>query len=468
MRGFGANGGNPAAPQRAADRTLLGIRLTPHRPGAIHSALMHGFSYRNGSLHCENVELAELAREHGTPLYVYSASTITDHYRRLDAAMRGADHEVAYAVKANSNLSVLRLLAAEGASFDIVSAGELFRVIKAGGDPARCTFAGVGKTRDEIIYALEHGIYSFNVESEAELRHLNDIAGELGTTAPAAVRVNPNVDAKTHKYISTGKSENKFGVDFDQIEPLYAAARAEMPHIRMRGLQMHIGSQLTSLDPFREAVEKVAPLAARLKAAHGIEFWSIGGGIGIIYQESLAAGSVDWWENQPLDSRPLTLARYGGELVPLLRETGLKILLEPGRAIVGNAGVLVTRCIYEKHGSAKTFRIVDAGMGDLIRPALYEGHHEIVPLAEPRTSARVKMDIVGPICESGDFFCQDRELPEIRQGDLIALMSAGAYGFVMASNYNSRPFPAEVLVEGDAATLVRKRQTFDDLIAGEL
>lgn len=429
---------------------------------------MHGFSYQNGSLHCDDVELASLADAHGTPLYVYSASTIVDHYRRLDAAMAGVSHEVAYAVKANSNLSVLRLLAAEGASFDIVSAGELYRVIKAGGDPSRCTFAGVGKTREEIIYAIEQGIYSFNVESEAELRHLNTIAGELGVVAPAAVRVNPNVDAKTHKYISTGKSENKFGVDFDAIEPLYATAAAEMPHIRMRGLQMHIGSQLTSLAPFREAVEKVAPLAARLKAAHGIEFWSIGGGIGIIYQESLVSGSVDWWENQPLDARPLTLAQYGAELVPLLKNVDLKILLEPGRAIVGNAGVLITRCLYEKNGTAKTFRIVDAGMGDLIRPALYEGHHEIVPLTEPASSERVKMDIVGPICESGDFFCQDRELPDIREGDLIALMSAGAYGFVMASNYNSRPLPAEVLVEGGTATLVRKRQTFEDLIAGEL
>ena len=429
---------------------------------------MHGFSYKYGSLHCEDVELASLAENHGTPLYVYSASTIVDHYRRLDAAMDGVAHEVAYAVKANSNLSVLRLLVAEGASFDIVSAGELYRVIKAGGDPAHCTFAGVGKTREEIIYALEQGIYSFNVESEAELRHLNAIAGELGVVAPAAVRVNPNVDAKTHKYISTGKSENKFGVDFGQIESLYDAAAAEMPHIRMRGLQMHIGSQLTSLAPFREAVEKVAPLASTLKKKHGIEFWSIGGGIGIIYQDSLLSGSVDWWESQPIGERPLTLARYGEELVPLLRDLGLKILLEPGRAIVGNAGVLITRCLYEKPGSAKAFRIVDAGMGELIRPALYEGHHEIIPLNEPSTADRVKIDVVGPICESGDFFCQDRELPDIREGDLIALMSAGAYGFVMASNYNSRPLPAEVLVEGKTATLVRKRQTFQDLVAGEL
>jgi len=429
---------------------------------------MHGFSYQNGTLHCENVDLGQLAEEYGTPLYVYSAGTILDHYRRLDAALAEVDHEVAYAVKANSNLSVLRLLSNEGAGFDIVSGGELFRVIKAGGDPAHCTFAGVGKTRDEIVYALEQGIYSFNVESAEELRYLNQVAGELGVIAPAAVRVNPNVDAKTHKYISTGKSENKFGVDFGAIEDLYARAAAELPHVRMRGLQMHIGSQLTSISPFIEAVEKVAPLAKSLKEKHGIEFWSIGGGIGIIYQDSLRSGSVDWWAAQPEADRPLTIERYGSELVPRLKDLGLKILLEPGRYIVGNAGVLVTRCLYEKKGSAKTFKIVDAGMNDLIRPALYEGHHEIVPLNEPKNATRVNVDVVGPICESGDFFCQDRELPDFQPGDAIALMSAGAYGFVMASNYNSRPLPAEILVEGGTATVIRKRQSLDDLIEGEL
>jgi len=429
---------------------------------------MHGFAYQNGSLHCEQVDLAALANEHGTPLYVYSGSTILDHYKRLDAALDGIDHEVAYAVKANSNLSVLRLLANEGAGFDIVSGGELFRVIKAGGDPAKCTFAGVGKTREEIVYALEKGIYSFNVESEEELRYLNQVAGELGVIAPAAVRVNPNVDAKTHKYISTGKSENKFGVDFERIEGLYERAAAELPHIRLRGLQMHIGSQLTSIAPFIEAVEKVAPMAARLKELHGIEFWSIGGGVGIIYKGSLESGAEDWWTSQSDEERPLTIDQYGKEMVPRLRDLGLKILLEPGRLIVGNAGVLLTRCLYEKKGSAKTFKIVDAGMGDLIRPALYEGHHEIVPLKDSTAAQKVVMDVVGPICESGDFFCQNRELPDFQPGDTVALMSAGAYGFVMASNYNSRPLPAEILVEGDKATVVRKRQTLEDLVAGEL
>ncbi len=429
---------------------------------------MHGFSYKNGSLSCEDIQLSDLAEEHGTPLYVYSAGTIVDHFQRLDKAMEGVEHEVAYAVKANSNLSVLRLLATHGAGFDIVSGGELYRVIKAGGDPAHCTFAGVGKTREEIVYALEQGIYSFNVESEEELRYLDQVAGELKVIAPAAVRVNPNVDAKTHKYISTGKSENKFGVDFGAISDLYARAAAELPNIRLRGLQMHIGSQLTSIAPFIEAVEKVIPLVLDLKAKHGIEFWSIGGGIGIIYKDSLESGSVDWWTAQPEEERPLTIERYGKELVPRLKDLGLKILLEPGRYIVGNAGVLITKCLYEKKGSAKTFKIVDAGMNDLIRPALYEGHHEIVPLNEPASSERVKVDVVGPICESGDFFCQDRELPDFNPGDHIALMSAGAYGFAMASNYNSRPLPAEILVEGDTATVIRKRQTLEDIIEGEL
>lgn len=428
---------------------------------------MHGFAYKNGSLHCEGVELQTLANEHGTPLYVYSAGTIRDHFTRLDRAMDGVEHEVAFAVKANSNLSVLRLLADLGAGFDIVSGGELFRVIKAGGDPAKCTFAGVGKTREEIEYALKQGIYSFNVESEEELRYLNQVAGELGLTAPAAVRVNPNVDAKTHKYISTGKSENKFGVDFEAIPALYARAAAELPHIHLRGLQMHIGSQLTSLQPFIEAVEKVAPLALALKEKHGIEFWSIGGGIGIVYHDSLAAGDVDWWETKSAQDRPLTLPQYGEALVPRLRDLGLKILLEPGRAIVGNAGVLLTRCLYEKKGTAKTFKIVDAGMNDLIRPALYEGHHEIVPLREPGPERR-KVDVVGPICESGDFFCQDRELPDFQPGETVALMSAGAYGFVMASNYNTRPLPAEILVDGSTATIVRRRQSLEDLVAAEL
>lgn len=428
---------------------------------------MHAFTYINGQLHCENVALQGLADAHGTPLYVYSGNTILDHYHRLDRALGGLDHAIAYAVKANSNLSVLRLLAQAGAWFDIVSAGELFRVIKAGGNPSHCTFAGVGKTRDEIIYALQNNIYCFNVESAAELAYLNEVAEELGVIAPAAVRVNPNVDAKTHKYISTGKSENKFGIDFEAIEALYDQAAREWPHVRMRGLQMHIGSQLTSIAPFVEAVKKVKPLAQLLKERHQIEFWSIGGGIGIVYHDSLASGHASWWANHDPDSKPLSIDEYGAAVVPLLEDLGLKILMEPGRYIVGNAGVLLTRCLYEKKGNAKTFKIVDAGMNDLIRPALYEGHHEIATLQE-NNSTPVKADVVGPICESGDFFCQDRVMPDFKPGDVIALLSAGAYGFVMASNYNTRPLPAEILVDGSEAVVARKRQTLDDLIAGEI
>lgn len=429
---------------------------------------MHGFSYKNGSLYCEDVELAALAAEHGTPLYVYSAATILGHYHRLDTALAGLHHEVAYAVKANSNLAVLRLLAGAGAGFDIVSGGELFRVIRAGGDPGHCTFAGVGKTRDEIRYALQQGIYSFNVESEEELRYLDQVAGGMGLIAPVAVRVNPNVDAHTHKYISTGKSENKFGVDAGMIPGLYERAARELPNIRLRGLQMHIGSQLTSITPFIEAVEKITPLVRQLKQRHGIEFWSIGGGIGIVYQNSLESGSADWWQQQPAEQGPLTIGRYGAELAPRLADLGLKILVEPGRLIVGNAGVLLTRCLYQKKGAARIFKIVDAGMNDLIRPALYQGHHEIVALRQAANDATVIADVVGPICESGDFFCQDRELPDFQPGDCVALMSAGAYGFAMASNYNSRPLPAEVLVDGAAATVVRQRQSLEDLIAGEI
>ena len=376
------------------------------------------------------------------------------------------DCHVCYATKANSNLAVLHLLAKEGAGFDIVSGGELFRVEKAGGNLGKCTFAGVGKTRREIETGLKKGLYSFNAESEAEVAFINQIAGELGLVAPIALRVNPNVDAKTHKYISTGKSENKFGIDFSSIREAYERAAA-LPNVKIRGLQMHIGSQLTTVDPFVEAVEKVIPFVHELKSLYGIEFFSIGGGIGIAYEDSLASGRSDWWIER--SETPLTVEEYAGRLVPLLKPLGLRIILEPGRFMVGNAGVLLTEVLYEKRGTAKTFKIVDAAMNDLIRPALYEGHHEIAPLKEPAANdAREIVDIVGPVCESGDFFAQDREIPLIGTGERLALLSAGAYGFVMASNYNSRPLPAEILVSGTEAKVVRKRQTLDDLIAGEV
>lgn len=427
---------------------------------------MHSFHYLNSSLHCEDVDLAQLADTHGTPAYVYSANTIRDHYRKLDQALVGLDHGIEYAVKANSNLSVLKLLVDEGSGFDIVSGGELRRVIEAGGDAGKCTFAGVGKTRDEIEYALREQIYCFNAESEEEVAFINQVAGEMGVKAPVAFRVNPNVDAKTHKYISTGKAENKFGVDFEVIEDAYARAAA-LPHVTIKGLQMHIGSQLTSLQPFVEAVEKVTPVAVKFKEVYGVEFFSIGGGVGIVYDPALESGKPEWWAAQDEDTKPLTIEKYAQGVMPVLKRSGLKILLEPGRYIVGNAGVLLTRCLYEKKGAAKTFRIVDAGMNDLIRPALYEGHHDIAPLREPSSETVTAVDVVGPVCETGDFFCQDRELPDFAPGEAIALLSAGAYGFAMASNYNSRVFPVEILVDGADAKVIRPRQTIDDILASE-
>jgi len=427
---------------------------------------MHDFHYHDGTLHCEGVNLADLAIQHGTPLYVYSANTIQDHYRRLSSALNDLDHHIAFAVKANSNLSILKLLNDEGADFDIVSGGELFRVIKAGGTAEKCTFAGVGKTREEIEYSLNEGIYCFNVESEAELRFINQISSERNEIAPVAIRVNPNVDAKTHKYISTGKSENKFGIDFEFIEGLYETAAMELNNLELRGLQMHIGSQLSEVKPFVEAVQRVAPLAKKLKQKHDIKFFSIGGGIGIVYEDALASGNESWWKERGTNGTPLTIEEYASRLIPILKPLELKIMLEPGRLIVGNAGALLSKILYKKNGTAKTFAIADAGMGDLIRPALYQGHHEIVPIQNTSSQSET-IDIVGPICESGDFFAQDQELPKLEEGEMIAILSSGAYGFVMASNYNSRTLPAEVLVSDKNHKLIRKRQTYEDLINGE-
>ena len=425
---------------------------------------MHSFAYKNGTLYCENVNLQELADKESTPLYVYSKQTILNHFHRLREALAPLNAEVAYAVKACSNIAILNLMARNGAGFDIVSGGELFRVLKAGGDPSKCTYAGVGKTEQEIRYALAQGIYCFNVESEAELRAINAIAASMGVKAPVAVRVNPNVEVGTHKYITTGKAENKFGVDFERIESLYEMAARELPNLHLKGLQMHIGSQLTQAKPFLEAVRKVAPLAASLKEKHGIEFFSIGGGIGIVYQGTLDSGVQEWWNE---DCAQLTLSTYAQAVVPTLQPLGLHIIVEPGRLIVGNAGALITRCLYEKNGKAKTFKIVDAGMNDLIRPALYQGYHEIIPVREHPSGSCVTADVVGPICESGDFLAQNRDMPDVRQGELLAVLSAGAYGFSMSSNYNSRPMAEEVLVDGDQWNVSRSRQSWEDLIRGE-
>jgi diaminopimelate decarboxylase len=427
---------------------------------------MHSFHYRHGELCCEEVSLKEAADEFGTPLYVYSAATILDHYRRLDAALAPLDHLICYAVKANSNGAILKLLAEAGAGFDIVSGGELFRVLKAGGAATKCTFAGVGKSRDEIEYALDEGVFSFNVESEAELEWIDRIAGGKSVRAPIAVRVNPDVDAGTHRYVSTGRSENKFGIALDRIAAVYEKA-AKLPNIRVRGVQMHIGSQITAAAPFAEAIAKVTSLIGELKQKHGLEFFSIGGGMGIIYRRALESGSGKWWHDHGGEESAFTVADYAAAIVPPLREIGLPVLLEPGRFLVGNAGVLLTRVRYIKETASKKFIIVDAGMNDLIRPALYQSYHEIVPVGEPTETQRAIVDVVGPVCESGDFFAQDRELPSLNEGDVVALMSTGAYGFAMASNYNSRPLPAEVLVEGDRSTLIRRRQTAEDLVREE-
>jgi diaminopimelate decarboxylase len=437
---------------------------------------MHSFHYRDGHLYCEDVDLNRVAEEFGTPTYVYSAKTILDHYTRLDAALAPLDHLICYAVKANSNRAILNLLLRAGAGFDIVSGGELFRVLAAGADPARCTFAGVGKSSDEIEYALQRGVYSFNVESEAELDSIERIARANKMRAPIALRVNPDVDPHTHHYISTGSQENKFGIALDQVRTVYERA-ARLSNIEIIGVQMHIGSQIIEAKPFASAIEKVTPLVRDLKSKYAIKFFSIGGGMGIIYRRALESGSGKWWHDHGSERSAFSVRDYADAIVPPLHDLGIRILVEPGRFLIGNAGVLLTRVRYLKQTGRKKFVIVNAGMNDLIRPALYQSYHEIVPCrvsvsdADPiqsKSKSLERIDIVGPVCESGDFFALDREMPEVREGDLLAIMSAGAYGFVMASNYNSRPLPAEALVRGDKFALIRKRQTWEDLVRGEV
>lgn len=427
---------------------------------------MHHFRRRDSQLFCESVDLATLAATHGTPLYVYSAATMADNYRRLAAGLAGLDLRICYACKANSNLAVLRHFANLGAAFDLVSGGELRRVIAAGGRAQDSVFAGVGKSEAEMAAGLEAGVFAFHVESEPELERLNAVAGRLGRRAPIAIRVNPNVDAKTHAKITTGKSENKFGIPLQNAAAAYAAA-ARLPNIEIRGVQMHIGSQLTTVAPFVEAVEKVAPFVAELKGRHGISYWSIGGGLGVIYRDALASGEAAWWDAQPAAARPLTPEAYGAALRPLLAPLGLRILLEPGRFLTGNAGVLLSRVEYVKRGAAKNFVILDAAMNDLVRPAMYDAYHEVVPLRLDPARPAMTADLVGPVCETGDCFATDRVLPEVRAGELIAFMSAGAYGFTMAGRYNTRPLPAEVLVSGASAALISRRETFDSMVAGE-
>lgn len=414
---------------------------------------MDHFEYRHGVLHAEDVALSALAERFGTPCYVYSAATITRHYRVFDEALAGIDHDICYAVKANGNLGVLGLLADLGSGFDIVSVGELERVITAGGDPSRVVFSGVGKRVDEIERALEVGIACFNVESEAELDRIDAVARRMGVRAPVSLRVNPDVDAQTHPYIATGLKENKFGVDIGRAEALYARA-ATLDGLNVIGVDCHIGSQLTQLAPFRDAVERVLALIDAL-AERGITIrhLDVGGGLGIRYR----------------DEQPPSPAAYAEAIRELVAGRDLKLLFEPGRVLVGNAGVLLTRVEILKPGALaadKHFAIVDAAMNDLLRPALYDGWHGIVPVAETSAAAPRIWEIVGPICETGDFLGRDRELA-LETGDLLAVRSAGAYGFSMASSYNARPRAAEVIVDGDMVHEVRARETIADLMRGE-
>lgn len=410
---------------------------------------MQAFERRNGELYVEDLPLAEVAREFGTPTYVYSRAAFTQHYLAYAEALGDHPGMVCYAIKANSNLAVLNLLARLGAGFDIVSGGELERVLRAGGDPARVVFSGVGKTRGEMIRALEVGIFCFNVESEAELEELSRVASELGQVANVSLRVNPDVDAQTHPYISTGLKENKFGIDIGRAPAVYRRAQ-ELPGLSVQGLDCHIGSQLTQLAPFMDALDRLLQLVDEL-AAEGIEIHhlDLGGGLGVTYQAEVPPRVSDYMEaiKQKLGDRPLSL------------------MFEPGRSIAANAGVLLTRVLYLKPTEHKNFAVIDAAMNDNIRPALYQAWQDIRPVREQGGETKT-WDLVGPVCETGDFLGKDRALA-LNGGDLLAMMSAGAYGFGMSSNYNSRGRPAEVLVDGDRAHLVRARETIDDQLRGE-
>ncbi len=415
---------------------------------------MHNFQYRNCTLHAEDVSLTTLADEIGTPFYVYSTATLERHYSVLAKAFEDMDALICFAVKANSNQAVLATMARLGAGMDVVSEGELRRARAAGVPASKIIFAGVGKTRAEMAYALDQGIHGFNVESAPELHALSEVASSLGKTAKIAIRVNPDVDAKTHAKISTGKSENKFGVPFDDARALYAEA-GKLPGIKIAGIHMHIGSQITDLQPFRDAFRLLRDLALALKAdGVALEHLDIGGGLGVPYR-----GSNDV---------PPHPDEYAAVVKQQLGDLGLKLVLEPGRMIVGNAGILVTRVTYVKEGADKTFTIVDAAMNDLIRPTLYEAHHDVWPVEQSKSDmSPVQQDIVGPVCETGDFLAEDRALPPFAPGDLLAVMTAGAYGAVMSSTYNSRLLVPEVMVKGADFAVVRPRTSYDDLIGAD-
>ncbi|MBA2351700.1 MAG: diaminopimelate decarboxylase [Burkholderiales bacterium] len=409
---------------------------------------MEYFPRLGGRLHAESVALSEIAEQFGTPCYVYSRAALTDAYRSYDVAF-DRRHLICYAVKANPNLAILNLLARLGSGFDVVSGGELQRVIAAGGDPGKTVFSGVGKSADEMRFALEAGILCFNVESKGELLRLDRIAGEAGRTARVSIRVNPDVDARTHPYIATGLKQNKFGVAYADALPLYRMAAAS-PNLHVTGIDCHIGSQLTEIAPFVAAFEKILALLDRLTSEKiRISHLDLGGGLGIRYRDEL----------------PPSIDEYARDVIATLGARDQSIVLEPGRSLVGNAGLLLTRVEYLKHGEDKNFAVVDAAMNDLLRPALYDAWHDIVPVEETAASRR-RYDVVGPVCESADFFAREREL-ELNEGELLAVLSAGAYGMSMSSNYNTRPRAAEVMIDGRKVHLIRERETFDQLIAGE-
>jgi len=416
---------------------------------------MNHFEYRNGEMFAEGVALKRIAREVGTPAYVYSLATLKRHFKVFDQAFSKVRHIVCFSVKANSNLALLRAFAKEGSGFDIVSGGELFRALKVGADPTKIVFSGVGKKREEIEYALNSGILMFNVESEQELMALNDIASSMGKRAPISLRVNPDVDPQTHPYISTGMKKAKFGVDIKKSLETYRKA-VSLRNLEVVGVDCHIGSQLTSITPFVDALAKVREYLDRVLAGEmkkegaQIRYLDLGGGLGINYH----------------DETPPSPDEYAKAIVEGLEGLDVTLILEPGRVIVGNAGILLTEVQYIKETDSKNFVIVDGGMNDLIRPGLYGSYQAIQPVVENRAQ-KIVADVVGPICESGDFFAKDREIPRPQRGDLLAIMSAGAYGFTMASNYNSHPKPPEVLVDGDQYYVIRRRESFDDLINGE-
>jgi len=412
---------------------------------------MHDFEYKNGELYCEGVAIRTIAQRTGTPFYCYSSNTLANHFRAFDRAYASVPHLICFAVKSNPSSAVLRLLGREGSGADIVSGGELFRALRAGIDPKKIVYAGVGKRRDEIEYALKMNILMFNVESGEELLALDRAAKDMHTKARIALRVNPDIDPRTHAYISTGLKENKFGIPIEHALEYYQTARS-LANVEIVGIHQHIGSQITEIQPFVDALTKVIGFVKELKAAGiGIRYINMGGGLGITYKD----------ETPPL---PKDVA---AAVQPLLKECGCTIVMEPGRAIVGNAGILVTSVLYHKEAGEKKFMIVDAGMNDLIRPSLYEAYHDIRPVVRQENAQNIVADVVGPICESGDFLAKDRELPAVKPGELLAVMGAGAYGFSMASNYNSRPRVPEVLVRGNDYYVVRERETYNDLVKGE-